>query len=97
MTLLCACAGGTLNYFAVPWGVVNNPLPLIAVTGIEVLLVGAAEVYRRRGEGPPGYSPGVGKFDSSIFQGADNLYPGGPFDPLKLAQVRSAALVAPVI
>lgn len=31
---------------------------------------------RRNGEGPPGYSPGVGKFDSDIFRGLDNLYPG---------------------
>ena len=38
--------GGTLNYFAVPWGVVNNPLPLVAVTVIEVGLMGAVERYR---------------------------------------------------
>lgn len=38
--------GGTLNYFAVPWGVVNNPLPLAAVTGIEVVLMGAVERFR---------------------------------------------------
>ena len=38
--------GGTLNYFAVPWGVINNPLPLILVTLIEVGLLGAAETYR---------------------------------------------------
>lgn len=38
--------GGTLNYFAVPWGVVNNPLPLAAVTAIEVVLMGAVERYR---------------------------------------------------
>jgi hypothetical protein len=39
-------------------------------------------LHRRKQEGPPGYSPGVGKFDSDIFDGVDNLYPGGPFDPL---------------
>ena len=38
--------GGTLNYFAVPWGVINNPLPLILVTLIEVGLLGAVETYR---------------------------------------------------
>ena len=38
--------GGTLNYFAVPWGVVNNPLPLAAVTAIEVVLMGAVERFR---------------------------------------------------
>lgn len=77
--------GGTLNYFAVPWGVINNPLPLAAVTGIEVVLMGAVERFRQQGKGPKGYSPGVGKFDSDIFDRLDNLYPGGPFDPLGLA------------
>ena len=38
--------GGTLNYFAVPWGIINNPLPLVVVTLIEVGLLGAAEKYR---------------------------------------------------
>lgn len=28
--------GGTLNYFAVPWGVIDNPLPLFLVTVINV-------------------------------------------------------------
>lgn len=77
--------GGTLNYFAVPWGIVSNPLPLFAVIGIEVGLMGAVEFYRRNGSGPAGYSPGIGKFDSSIFEGLDSIYPGGPFDPLGLA------------
>jgi len=38
----------------------------------EVLLLGLAEAYRANGEGP-----GV--------EGLDSLYPGGPFDPLNLA------------
>lgn len=57
--------GGTLNYFAVPWGIVNNPLPLFLVVAIEVALMGAVEYYRRNGSGPAGYSPGVGKFESN--------------------------------
>merc|ERR1719401_2190597 len=32
-----------------------------------------------------GYSIGVGYFDSSIFTGLNNLYPGGLFDPLGIA------------
>ena len=68
--------GGTLNYFAVPWGIVNNPLPLIVVTAVEVVLMGAVEKFRKEGEGPPGYSPGFGKFESDVFSGLDNLYPG---------------------
>merc|ERR1712193_19015 len=76
---------GTLNYFAVPWGIANNPLPLFIVVAVEVGLMAAVESYRRSGTGPAGYSPGVGKFDSSIFDGLDSLYPGGPFDPLGLA------------
>jgi len=77
--------GGTLNYFAVPWGIANNPLPLFVVFAIEVALMAAVETYRKNGKGPAGYSPGVGKFDSSIFDGLDSLYPGGPFDPLGLS------------
>merc|ERR1711937_218017 len=51
--------GDTLNYFAVPWGVVDNKLPLIVVLGIQVALMGAAEKYRTDLTGPPGYAPGV--------------------------------------
>jgi light-harvesting complex II chlorophyll a/b binding protein 5 len=57
--------GGTLNYFAVPWGIVSNPLPLFVVIAIEAGLMGAVELYRRNGTGPAGYSPGIGKFESS--------------------------------
>jgi len=77
--------GGTLNYFAVPWANISNPLPLFVIVVINTALMGAVENYRRTGEGPAGYSPGVGKFDASIFSGLDSLYPGGPFDPLGLA------------
>jgi len=77
--------GGTLNYFAVPWGIIDNPLPLFAIVAIEAGLMFAVESYRRSGTGPAGYSPGVGKFDPSVFDGLDSLYPGGPFDPLGLA------------
>ena len=37
---------------------------------------GAVEKYRSDGKGPPGYSPGVGQFESDVFDGLDNLYPG---------------------
>ena len=42
------------------------------VYGLQVILMGAAESYRANGE-----APGV--------EGLDSLYPGGPFDPLNLA------------
>lgn len=77
--------GGLLNYFAVPWGVVTNPLPLVVVIALNVVLLGAVEKFRADGAGPAGYSPGVGKFDGSVFDGLDSSYPGGPFDPLGLA------------
>ena len=77
--------GDSLNYFAVPWGVVDNKLPLVVVLGLQVALMGAAEKYRSDLTGPPGYSPGTGKFESDVFNGLDNLSPGGPFDPLGLA------------
>lgn len=78
--------GGTLNYFAVPWGIISNPLPLAAIVVFEVALMGAVENYRRSGKGPQGYAPGVGKFESSAFDGLDPLYPGGPLDPFNLAR-----------
>lgn len=78
--------GGTLDYFAVPWTVVDNPLPLAAIALIEVVLVGSAENYRRTGTGPKGYAPGIGNFESSAFDGLDSLYPGGPLDPFDLAR-----------
>ena len=77
--------GGTLNYFAVPWANLSNPLPLVGVVASNVVLLAAVEGFRRNGSGPAGYSPGVGKFDASAFDGVDELYPGGPFDPLGLA------------
>jgi len=77
--------GGLLNYFAVPWGIVQNPLPLVVIALVNTGLMAAVELYRGSGNGPAGYSPGVGKFDSSAFEGLDSLYPGGPFDPLNLA------------
>jgi light-harvesting complex II chlorophyll a/b binding protein 5 len=77
---------GNLNYFAVPFASISNPLPLVVAVGIEVALMGLAEKYRASGEGPAkGYAPGVGNFDDSIWGGLDGLYPGGPFDPLGLA------------
>jgi hypothetical protein len=78
--------GGTLNWSVAPFGVISNPLPLFAVVAVNVALMAAAEGYRAKGEGPAGYSPGIGKFDSSVFAGVDPLYPGGPFDPLVRAR-----------
>ena len=43
---------------------------------MQVVLLGAVEKYRSDGTGPAGYSPGVGQFESNIFDGLDNLYPG---------------------
>ncbi|KAL4426102.1 hypothetical protein ABPG77_002688 [Micractinium sp. CCAP 211/92] len=77
--------GGTLNWFAVPIANISNPLPLFAVVAANVVLMGAVENYRRTEAGPAGYSPGVGKFDESAYDNMDPLYPGGPFDPLGLA------------
>jgi len=77
--------GGLLKWFAVPWGVIEIPLPLIAIVVVNTGLMAAVELYRGNGSGPAGYSPGVGQFEADIFNGVDPLYPGGPFDPLGLA------------
>ena len=49
-----------------------NAWPEHATPLLQVILMGGAEAYRANGEGP-----GV--------EGLDSLYPGGPFDPLGLA------------
>lgn len=51
--------GGTLKWFVVPWGIIDNPLPLFAVVAINAGLIGAAELYRGRGTGPAGFAPGA--------------------------------------
>lgn len=84
-TIGTMAGGETLNYFAVPWVNVANPLPLAGVAVINLALMAAVERFRASGSGPAGFSPGIGKFDSSVFDGVDELYPGGPFDPLGLA------------
>merc|ERR1719473_2307565 len=44
--------GGTLNYFAVPWKEIPNPLPLFLVVAIEAVLMFSVETFRRNGKGP---------------------------------------------
>merc|ERR1719487_2340644 len=39
--------GGTLNYFAVPWKEIPNPLPLFLVIAIEAVLMFGVETFRR--------------------------------------------------
>jgi len=77
--------GDTLNYLAAPFKLFENPLPLAVIVATQLILMGAAENYRASMEGPAGYAPGVGAFEGDIFAGLDNLNPGGPFDPLGLA------------
>jgi len=75
-----------LNYFAVPFAVVKNPLPLLFVVGIEVGLMYLVETYRQTGSGPAGYAPRLGFYSAAEFTGLDKLYPGGPLDPFGLSQ-----------
>lgn len=77
--------GGYLNYFASPFGLFTIPLPLAVVIVVELGLMGLFEYFRSTGKGPGGIALN-GRFKSSVFDGADKDYPGGPFDIFNIAK-----------
>ena len=68
---LCRYLQSSIATTSALYPVCRRPTPH-HVYGLQVILMGAAESYRANGE-----APGV--------EGLDSLYPGGPFDPLNLA------------